>query len=186
MNDNVLVGGALSANAAFQWVEDDEGSVIWNLFDNKYHYLGPSANLAFKVEYGEFSWGSFAEWQAAGRDTEGSIFAESAPTSNEILIYPNEYPDADDMRMGMVVIWNWEELETVDVDLTELGLEIGTTYRWRQAQDPLVDVDTWEDDGSPYTFAMTGHTVAKPIGFDEELIATQFPIFGCFIIEKVS
>jgi hypothetical protein len=39
--------------------------------------------------------------------------------------------------------------------------------------------------GNSYTFAMTGHTVAKPIGFDEELIPTQFPTFGCFIIEKV-
>lgn len=185
MNGNVLVAGALSANAAFQWVEDNESGVTWNLSNNKYHYLGAAPLQAFKVEYGTFGWGSFAQWQAAGRDTEGSTFAEAAPTSNETFVYPNEYPDADDMRIGIVVIWNWAGDEMVEVDLTDLGLEIGTTYRWRQAQDPLVDIDTWECAGNSYTFAMTGHTVAKPIGFDEELIPTQFPTFGCFIIEKV-
>jgi len=76
-------------------------------------------------------------------------------------------------------------LNNVTVDLTSLGLQVGTTYRWRQAQDPLVDIGTWLCAGNNLTFAMTGHTVALPIGFTEELVPTQFPRFGCFIIEKV-
>ncbi len=191
MCDNVIVQGENSANHAFYFADDREPSEYnWNFHDNKYHYLGATPSQAFKVEYGEDyfggdGWGSWAEWNAAGYDTVGSTYSEVKPSVNETFVYPNEYPDADDKRMGIVVIWNWEEEETVEVDLTDLGLEVGQTYRWRQAQDPLVDVDTWECAGNSYTFAMTGHTVAKPIGFDEELIPTQFPTFGCFIIEKV-
>jgi len=185
MDGNVFVGGEDVVAHAFYFAEDDESEVTWNFQNNKYHYLGATPSQAFKVEYGEFSWGSWAEWNAAGYDTVGSTYSEVKPSVNEIFVYPNEYPDANDKRMGIVVIWNWAGDETVEVDLTDLGLEVGTTYRWRQAQDPLVDIDTWECAGNSYTFAMTGHTVAKPIGFDEELVPTQFPTFGCFIIEKV-
>ena len=145
------------------------------LEDNEYHYTGAVQ---------PFNDGSFAQWQALGYDLDSS-YSTDLPSVNEIFVYPNEYPDADDKRMGIIVIWNWAGDNTVAVDLTDLGLEVGTTYRWRQAQDPLVDIDTWVCAGNSFTFTMTGHTVAKPIGFDEELIPTQFPTFGCFIIEKV-
>lgn len=185
-SDNVFVQGEDVESHGFRWVDDrDPSAYSWAFSNNKYHYLGTTPSVAFKVEYGDFGWGSWAEWNAAGYDTEGSTYDEAKPSTNEIFVYANEYPDADDMRMGIVVIWNWEEEETVEVDLTDLGLQVGTTYRWRQAQDPLVDIDTWECDGDTHSFPMTGHTVAKPIGFDEELIPTQFPTFGCFIIEKV-
>lgn len=191
MSDNVFVQGEGSASDGFRFVDDRAPSIYtWNLHDNKYYYLGSNPAGAFKVEYGEDyfggdGWGSWAEWNAAGYDTVGSTYSEVKPAANELFVYPNEYPDTDDMRMGIVVIWNWAGDNTVAVDLTALGLQVGTTYRCRQAQDPLVDVDTWVCAGNSYTFAMTGHTVAKPIGFDEELVPTQFPTFGCFIIEKV-
>lgn len=156
--------------------------VDWQINGNEYHYIG-SVPAKFVNSEGYAAY-SFAQWQALGHDADSS-YDELLPTVNELFVYPNEYPDVDDMRMGIVVIWNWAGDETVEVDLTDLGIEVGTTYRWRQAQDPLVDVDTWECAGNSYTFPMTGHTVAKPIGFDEELIPTQFPTFGCFIIEKV-
>lgn len=185
-SDNVFVQGEDVASHGFEWVDDrDPSSYSWAFSNNKYHYLGPTPSAAFKVEYGDFGWGSWAEWNAAGYDTVGSTYDEAKPTANETFVYANEYPDADDKRMGIVVIWNWAGDNTVAVDLTALGLQVGTTYRWRQAQDPLVDVDTWVCADNSYTFAMTGHTVAKPIGFDEELVPTQFPTFGCFIIEKV-
>ena len=87
--------------------------------------------------------------------------------------------------MVIVVIWNWEGLENVEVDLSDLGLELGQKYLWRQAQDPLIDIDTWVCNGDVYIFPMTDHSVAKPIGFDGELIPSQFPTFGCFIIEEL-
>lgn len=183
MNGNVFVAGISAVSDGFLWVEDNASEVTWNLLNNNYYYLGQQPNVAFKVE-GE-GWYSWAQWNALGRDAVGSTFAIIAPTANEIFVYPNEYPDTDDPRVGIVVIWNWAGDNTVAIDLTDLGLEIGTTYRWRQAQDPLVDIGTWVCDGNSHAFAMTGHTVAKPIGFDEELIPTQFPTFGCFIIEKV-
>ena len=178
MNGNKFTGQEVSGNGCFEinYTTEKQSYAINN---NEYHKIG--VGTAFHE--GAFN-GDFAGWQALGHDADGSYSTE-LPTVNELFVYPNEYPDVDDMRMGIVVIWNWEGGATVAVDLTDLGLEIGTTYRWRQAQDPLVDIDTWVCDGNSHTFAMTGHTVALPIGFDEELVPTQFPTFGCFIIEKV-
>ena len=162
------------------WFKDPTDITLkdWDVDNNEYHEVGDFPNY----ELDNFV--SWQGWQAAGLDLN-STFDHQMPSANQVFVYPNEYKDDDDSRMGIVVIWNWQGLNTVAVDLTTLGLTIGETYRWRQAQDPLVDVDTWVDDGNPYTFAMTGHTVAKPIGFDEELVPTQFPTFGCFIIELV-
>jgi len=162
------------------WFKDPTDITLkdWAVDNNEYHEVGDLPN------YDLDDFVSWQGWQAAGNDTN-STFDHLMPTENQTFVYPNEYYEAGDTRMGIIVIWNWKGDNTVEVDLTDLGLEVGTTYRWRQAQDPLVDVDTWECAGNSYTFAMTGHTVAKPIGFDEELIPTQFPTFGCFIIERV-
>lgn len=157
---------------------DDVTFKEWDVDNNEYHEVGDLPN------YDLDDFVSWQGWQASGNDVN-STFDHQMPSINQVFVYPNEYYEVGDTRMGIVVIWNWAGDNTVAVDLTDLGLEVGTTYRWRQAQDPLVDVDTWECAGNSYTFAMTGHTVAKPIGFDEELIPTQFPTFGCFIIEKV-
>lgn len=186
ISGNKFVGGS-QAGGGYQGQcfticnHPDYPDVDWKINNNEYHHLGLPAKF---VNSEGFSSYDFAEWQEIGYDTD-SIYSETLPVTNECFVYPNEYPDEGEKRMGMVVIWNWEELETVTVDLTELGLEVGQTYRWRQAQDPLDDTDTWVCTGNTYEFSMTGHTVAKPIGFAEELIPTQFPAFGCFIIEKV-
>lgn len=157
---------------------DDVTLKDWDVDFNEYHEVGdlPGYDLDDFV--------SWQGWQAGGNDLN-STFDHQMPSINQVFVYPNEYYEVGDTRIGIVVIWNWAGDETVEVDLTDLGLNVGATYRWRQAQDPLVDVGTWECAGNSYMFAMTGHTVAKPIGFDEELIPTQFPTFGCFIIEKV-
>jgi len=179
LNGNRLVGHQSSGSGCFELNYTTE-PIEYLINNNEYHYLGYKSGNGLVFNPGT----NFAGWQALGYDADGSYSTEP-PAVNEIFVYPNEYPDASDMRMGIVVIWNWAGDETVAVDLTDLGLQIGTTYRWRQAQDPLVDIDTWICDGNSHTFAMTGHTVALPIGFDEELVPTQFPTFGCFIIEKV-
>ena len=184
MSDNVIVQGEKVRNKGFQFVDDRSPNEFnWNLHDNNYHYLGPAPLQAFIID--GVAWFSWEQWKGLGYDTVGSTFSTSKPTQNEYFVYPNEYPDPDDPRLGIVVIWNWKGLETLKVDLSDLGLEVGRTYQWRQAQDPLVDIDTWVCDSDVYAFQMTGHSVAKPIGFDEELVPSQFPTFGCFIIEKV-
>ena len=183
MSDNVIVQGEKVQNKGFQFVDDRSPTEFnWNLHDNKYHYLGPAPLQAFIID--GVAWFSWEKWKGLGYDTVGSTFSTSKPTQNEYFVYPNEYPDPDDPRLGIVVIWNWKGLETLKVDLSDLGLEVGRTYQWRQAQDPLVDIDTWVCDSDVYAFQMTGHSVAKPIGFDEELVPSQFPTFGCFIIEN--
>lgn len=164
------------------WFKDPTDTVLkdWDVDNNEYHEVGDFPYYDLEDFVSRYDLG----WLSEGHDLN-STFDHLMPTENQTFVYPNEYYEAGDTRIGIVVIWNWLGNETVEVDLTDLGLEVGQTYRWRQAQDPLVDIDTWECAGNSYTFAMTGHTVALPIGFDEELIPTQFPTFGCFIIEKV-
>ena len=153
----------------------------YNFNNNEYHHLGlitHFVNIEGVTHY------NFAAWQALGHDV-ASTYDELLPAVNESHVYLNDYA-ATSCRKGMVVIWNWQELNTVDVDLTALGLVNGHTYTWRNAQDPLVDVDTFVyTAGVDVTFPMTGHSVAYPIGFSELLIENQFPKFGCFIIEEL-
>lgn len=145
-------------------------------------YFQSSAGYKEPFEIRKYRTYTFSDWQKAGYDINGS-FTYHLPDTNETYVYPNEFPG--DKRMGMVVIWNWEELDQVAVDLKELGLIAGGTYLWRNAQDPLGDTATWIHSGEPYLFPMTGRTVAYPIGFDELLVPNQFPTFGCFIIERL-
>ncbi len=183
MSNNVFVQGEKVRNTGFQFYDDRNPKYfIWNFHNNDYHYLGPAPLLAFADGVSWFSWD---QWNAAGYDIVGSTFTTSKPNTNEYFVYANEYPAPDDPRMGIVVIWNWEGLENVKVDLSDLGLEVSRAYQWRQAQDPLGDIDTWVCKEEAYSFPMTGHTVAKPIGFNEELVPSQFPTFGCFIIERL-
>jgi len=178
VNGNKFSGKDASGNACFELNYTTE-KIEYLINNNEYHNVGIGGGI-FNPG------GTFAGWQALGYDADGS-YSTILPTINEVFVYPNEYPDEDDKRMGIIVIWNWEEYNSVAVDLIDLELAIGDTYRWRQAQDPLVDIGTFVFDGNPVSFGMTAaeHSVAYPIGFDELLIESQFPVFGTFIIEKV-
>lgn len=152
----------------------------YSIDSNQYYQSSSGYKAPFEIRKHKAI--SFSDWQKEGFDRNGS-FTYHFPDANETYVYPNEFPG--DKRMGMVVIWNWEELAQVNVDLEKLGLIEGKTYMWRNAQDPLGDTSTWTFSSGPYSFPMTGHTVAYPIGFDELLVPNQFPTFGCFIIERL-
>lgn len=183
LNNKIIAGSLSGGGYQGQAITIVEPALIvaWNFNNNEYHYTG-ALPLYFTNVEGVAHY-SFPQWQALGYDA-ASTYDEILPVVNEIFVYPNDYA-ATECRKGFIVIWNWEGLNTVSVDLSTLGLVNGTTYRWRQAQDPLTDIGTFVYGGINVNFSMIGHTVALPIGFTEELITNQFPLFGCFIIESV-
>lgn len=183
INNKIIAGSPPISGYQGQAITIVMPSVIglWNFNNNTYYYTGITPLIFVNIE-GVSSY-SFINWQGLGHDV-ASAYNTGLPLINDILIYPNDYATTN-CRKGFIVIWNWEGLNTVSVDLSSLGLVNGSTYRWRQAQDPLTDTNTFVYAGVNVNFDMTGHTVALPIGFAEELIPSKFPLFGCFIIESV-
>lgn len=84
---------------------------------------------------------------------------------------------------GYVVIYNYDLDNTVDVDLTGI-LVTGDNYMLINVQDKDVDIVTGiVGTNNIISVAMTGRTIAAPILTD--VPPSSFPLFGCFIIEKV-
>lgn len=125
---------------------------------------------------------SFQAWQALGYDAD-SQFLATHPTVNETFVYPFS---KSAVWLGMVVVWNWETLDTVTVDLSgivELG--VGDVVELRNGQDPTGDAQTLTLDANKCVsvdMQAVNHSVAAPIGWTAP--ATTFPTFGCFVVNK--
>jgi len=163
-----------------RWTPPDDRtgeSIVWN--GNEYHYLGAEASM-FKAD-GALK--DFKAWQALGLDANGT-YDTNDTLPDAVYVYPNEYKDDSDPRMGIVVIWNGSGLDSVEVDLTTLDLTNGVTYNLIQSLDPFVDVAQFVADGNPLTINMLGHSVAIPTGWNVALVDSTFPRFGAFVIEE--
>lgn len=107
------------------------------------------------------------------------------PESGKVIYcIENEY----DNTRGNLVIYNWDLDNTVLVDLsTTTGLAVGNTVRLRSVEDYFnCYQDLFLDTDKKVTVNMqaTGKTVATAIGHDFTP-ATNFPEFGCFMVEKI-
>jgi len=96
--------------------------------------------------------------------------------------------DDYDATKGNLTIYNWDLDNTVTADLTALtGINVGNTVRLRSAEDYF---NCYQDlvvaVGKTVTVNMqaAGKTVVTAIGHDFTP-ATNFPEFGCFLIEKI-
>lgn len=178
MNSNKIIKPSHLSVDVFIPSDDAQFLKSYTIDSNQYFQSPEGYKQPFEIR--KHKTVSFPEWQKMGYDVNGT-FTYHLPENNEVYLYPNEFPG--DKRMGMVVIWNWEGLDQVAVNLEELALQEGQSYMWRNAQDPIDDTATWLHSGNPYLFPMTDRTVAYPIGFSELLVPNQFPLFGCFIIE---
>lgn len=146
-----------------------------NIFDENVHYYRDNLpayytdlQLAINLQ----------QWQALGYDLN-STYIQGLPITNEIFVY--RYSESG-RWVGMIVIWNWELLESVSVDLSTI-CEVDTSYKLRQMQD-YDDTANFDYIGEAVSISMLNHTVKKPIAWEEELNATTFPTFGCFVVEK--
>ncbi len=117
-----------------------------------------------------------------------STYTDSAPTGLKVFVKPNRY----DANRANVIIYNWDQANTVGVDASAV-LNPGDTYELRNTQDYFGDVITGTYSGGNLQIPMTGRTRAKPIGYDQTtgwyhdpLKPNTFPVFGAFVLIRTN
>ncbi len=124
---------------------------------------------------GDNSQGGLSGLDAA--DYADNTYIEGAPANNAVFIRPNGFEPG----RAHIIVYNWEGLEEVAVDLSEI-LPSGVEFELRNAQnfydDPVVS-GTYS--GGSVTLPMTGLSPAEPIGdpgaFGEHLTGRDFNAF---------
>jgi hypothetical protein len=108
-----------------------------------------------------------------------TFYGMKRPTGVKVFVRPNQY----ETGRANIAIFNWDLASTVAVDISSIGLQPGDTYQLHNAEDYFGDVITGVWDGSsPLQVHMTGHSVARPVGWTPA--PTTFPEFGTFVIQK--
>jgi hypothetical protein len=124
---------------------------------------------------------NYATWRArSGFDSAGRI-SLGLPTDNHIVVQPNQF----EKGRAHVVIYNWQGLSTVRVDLARTGLADGQNFEIRNAEDffgkpryqgtyraasPTADVDLQTRDIPP------------PIGDEDLRIVSTLPEFAALVV----
>ncbi|MBA2665380.1 MAG: hypothetical protein H0U74_24035 [Bradymonadaceae bacterium] len=137
-----------------------------------------SADASFEVQgTGQMSFGA---WKSAtGFDAASTIAA--LPSEPEVIVRPNAY----EAGRAHLIIYNWPEHDSVQVDLSTSGLRIGEHFELRNAQNYFNESINGTYDGLPFTVPMNTWSVANPIGRDQPVEASTFPRFGAFIVVPV-
>lgn len=85
-------------------------------------------------------------------------------------------------------VFNWDQADSATIGLSAIvGISAGDTVRVRNAQDYFVDYDdlTVSEAGTiTVDMRAASHSVAARVG-SETVVATSFPKFGAFIVEKI-
>lgn len=143
-----------------------------------------------------FDWEGTPNWP---NDVEGNIFSGVSFLNATESDYPdNTYYAGTSMPAyslvrkdsvitgrGVVEIYNQTGADNVSVDISSLGLTVGTPYRMIQVQDWLTDKSTNTFISGNVSFAMTNRTSFSFTGQHAAYVNT-FPYFGVFIIEPLS
>ncbi|MCC7009015.1 MAG: chitobiase/beta-hexosaminidase C-terminal domain-containing protein [Acidobacteria bacterium] len=135
-----------------------------------------TGNLLYNLQAAQ--WG----WSASGFQPQSypqNTFLAQRPTTNFVRVRPNAYEPG----RGHVIVYNWQRLAEVAVDLASLGLEPGETFEVRDAQDffgPPVAVGTY--DGSPVRIPMVGLLFAAPVGNVPVTPSHTSSDFGAFVV----
>lgn len=160
------------------------GNMAATIAGNTWHYTGPGTNV-FGLP--DASATNFAGWQGAGYDVAGSFDTDDT-TVNATAVWPNEYRDDYSTRTGIVVIWNGAQTSTVNVDLSNLGMVKGRSYRFRNALN-YDEFFTHPSDGQDNLVTVNmqagSWSVALPTNWPEAFLTNPFPRFGTFIVERI-
>ncbi|MBK8245189.1 MAG: T9SS type A sorting domain-containing protein [Saprospiraceae bacterium] len=125
--------------------------------------------------YGIYLWG-FTQ-----ADYPQNNFIPIVPTSGlSYFVLPNKY----ESDRSHIVIYNWDNSNSVTVNITNTGLQNGDQYELINTLDYYNDVITKTYDGSgTITIPMIGHTAVQAIGSKQKPIIS-FPTFGAFLLRK--
>lgn len=107
--------------------------------------------------------------------------SQTIPTSGlEYFVMPNKYEPG----RANIVIYNWENADQVQIDISGVGLKPGDQYELVHAMDYFNDISvgTYPANGL-ISVSMTGHTFVPVISGTVPPVS-QFPTFGAFVIRK--
>lgn len=125
--------------------------------------------------YGVYLWG-FAQ-----TDYTQNTYIQDIPTKGlEYFVIPNKY----EKGRAHIAIYNWDSVESVQINISNSGLKEGEQYELINAMDYYNDtiIGTYTPNGI-ITVPMAGHTFAQAVG-SKQIPFSQFPKFGAFVLRK--
>jgi hypothetical protein len=155
--------------------------------NNTYHAYNTTGDVIHVEQYDRLTW---AEWQALGLDLNSTITA-TGPTGLQVFVMPTDHEE-DTPFMGRFVVYNWDEGDDVDVDLSSLGLLDGVDYNIKNALDYFSAPAVYQSDGSDTAVSinMSNQTIENMGGtwggtvITDPLWPSPYPTFGAFIVEE--
>jgi hypothetical protein len=124
-------------------------------------------------------WGA---WRDRGRLDQDGTYVEGPMDGVEVFIRPNRYEPG----RAHVVVFNWDELDTVTVDLRDV-LKIGQEYKIVSAQNFFgAPVAKRVYDGSAVQVPMQPIATELPVGLEEEPPVGTRPRFDVLVVLPVT
>ena len=146
-------------------------------------YRGTSGNYYKAGSTGSVTSNSFAQWQALGYDAAGTEVSGTPPvipSSNKIVILPNEY----DANLAWLIIYRWDNsTNNVSVDPSSF-LSNGDAYDVKYAGNIFGDaVTSGTYAGGNITVSVAPRPMAQPLS-RVQINFDTLPNFGVFLIRR--
>jgi hypothetical protein len=113
--------------------------------------------------------------------SDGKSYALHKMGGTTVILRPNTYEPG----RGNIVIYNWDKLDSVPVDLSQMGWKPGEKYLLHNVQNYYDETIQGVYKGQPIQVPMTGWSTAIPTGWDRPFKPVTFPEFGVFVIERI-
>jgi len=179
LQGNTIYTPMTSVNLQMQ-SRETTSSYIW---DNNTYINGLLGGLMFT--FNNRTGLSFATWRTlAGLDRNSALVQNLSlrPTGVKVFVRPNSY----EAGCGNILVYNWDLNNSVSVDISSLGLQVGDLYEARDAQNYFgAPVVTGIYDGTPISLPMNLTQMAVPVGTVERIPTHTAPEFGAFLIRKL-
>ncbi|MEP7106939.1 MAG: hypothetical protein ABI760_03140, partial [Ferruginibacter sp.] len=199
--NTIFAGGSLSSPINMMFAGTPDLSTFH--FDSNTYYRADSSLSAKQLE---FAWTNTSlakndtnrinrsglinlpDWRQKGQDLHAKLeyfqmknATTLAISGNKIFIRKNKY----DSNRATIIVYNWDQANTVSVNVKGI-LSAGDYYELHNVEDDFGDITMGKFKRGGLVFPMREHTVAKPLGYKEEMGPNTFPEFGTFILIKIA
>ena len=127
---------------------------------------------------------SFGQYQTVYNFDDNGRYAGGRPRGVKVFVRPNRH----ETGRAHVIVYNWDRLDEVEVDLSAAGLKAGQRFELRSVQDPFAPAllaAVYE--GKPITVPMTRPVAAaRPVGMPEHQPPVTEPEFGVYLLLPAS